>query len=74
MVVIDQQYAFVGGIDLCFMRYDDDEFTLVDLEGEKFPGRIIDKMFAYSLQIRQRLWQSERICQKNRRSNGRPDR
>lgn len=41
MVVIDQQYAFVGGIDLCFMRYDDDEFTLVDFEGEKFPGIII---------------------------------
>ena len=38
MVVIDQQHAFVGGIDLCFMRYDDNEFTLLDFESEKFPG------------------------------------
>lgn len=38
MVVIDQQFAFVGGIDLCFMRYEDDDFTLLDFDGVKFPG------------------------------------
>ena len=40
-VVIDQQLAFLGGIDLCFGRYDDREHTLLDQchVVTKFPGK-----------------------------------
>ncbi|CAF1232646.1 unnamed protein product, partial [Didymodactylos carnosus] len=31
MVIIDQKIAFIGGIDLCFGRWDDDFMRLVDL-------------------------------------------
>nr|CAH7741165.1 unnamed protein product [Callosobruchus chinensis] len=31
MVVVDQTYAFVGGIDLCYGRWDDDKHRLTDL-------------------------------------------
>ncbi|XP_044748826.1 phospholipase D2 isoform X3 [Coccinella septempunctata] len=31
MVVVDQNYAFVGGIDLCYGRWDDDKHRLTDL-------------------------------------------
>ncbi|XP_074037615.1 phospholipase D [Leptinotarsa decemlineata] len=31
IVVIDQTYAFVGGIDLCYGRWDDDKHRLTDL-------------------------------------------
>lgn len=31
VVVVDQTYAFVGGIDLCYGRWDDHEHRLVDL-------------------------------------------
>ncbi|KAJ3657730.1 hypothetical protein Zmor_009514 [Zophobas morio] len=31
MVVVDQTYAFVGGIDLCYGRWDDAKHRLVDL-------------------------------------------
>ncbi|CAG9854578.1 unnamed protein product [Phyllotreta striolata] len=31
MVVVDQTYAFVGGIDLCYGRWDDHKHRLVDL-------------------------------------------
>ncbi|CAF1500960.1 unnamed protein product [Rotaria sp. Silwood1] len=34
MVVIDQKIAFVGGIDLCYGRWDDDFMRLVDLGAE----------------------------------------
>ncbi|CAF4842917.1 unnamed protein product, partial [Rotaria sp. Silwood1] len=34
MVVIDQKIAFVGGIDLCYGRWDDEHMRLVDL-GDK---------------------------------------
>ncbi|CAF0790729.1 unnamed protein product, partial [Didymodactylos carnosus] len=30
-VIIDQKLAFVGGVDLCYGRWDDDEMRLVDL-------------------------------------------
>ncbi|KAL7675084.1 hypothetical protein ACOME3_001353 [Neoechinorhynchus agilis] len=30
-VVIDQKIAFVGGIDLCFGRWDDEKYRLIDL-------------------------------------------
>ncbi|XP_017491501.1 PREDICTED: phospholipase D1-like, partial [Rhagoletis zephyria] len=33
LVVIDQKYAFVGGIDLCFGRWDNYEHRLTDLGG-----------------------------------------
>ena len=35
MVIIDQQVAFSGGIDLCYGRYDDELHRLVDLSGQK---------------------------------------
>lgn len=38
LVVIDQQVAFLGGIDLCFFRYEDKHFRLTDTEGVVFPG------------------------------------
>ncbi|CAF4634970.1 unnamed protein product [Rotaria sp. Silwood1] len=34
MVIIDQKIAFVGGIDLCFGRWDDEHMRLVDLGAE----------------------------------------
>ncbi|CAF3761639.1 unnamed protein product [Rotaria sp. Silwood1] len=34
MVVIDQKIAFVGGIDLCYGRWDDEYMRLVDLGNE----------------------------------------
>ncbi|CAF1153090.1 unnamed protein product [Adineta ricciae] len=45
LVIIDQKIAFVGGIDLCFGRWDDDFMRLVDLGEEnetklKLPGEI----------------------------------
>ncbi|CAF3414576.1 unnamed protein product [Rotaria sp. Silwood1] len=44
-VIIDQKIAFVGGIDLCFGRWDDDLMRLVDLGDDndtqlKMPGQI----------------------------------
>ena len=33
LVIIDQKYAFVGGIDLCFGRWDNYEHRLTDLGG-----------------------------------------
>jgi phospholipase D1/2 len=30
LVIIDQKIAFIGGLDLCFGRYDDEEHMLVD--------------------------------------------
>ncbi|CAF1252263.1 unnamed protein product, partial [Didymodactylos carnosus] len=33
-VIIDQKLAFIGGIDLCYGRWDDDEMKLVDLGNE----------------------------------------
>eukprot|EP01121_Diplochlamys_sp_Union-15-3_P002107 TRINITY_DN11828_c0_g1_i1.p1 TRINITY_DN11828_c0_g1~~TRINITY_DN11828_c0_g1_i1.p1 ORF type:complete len:120 (+),score=15.28 TRINITY_DN11828_c0_g1_i1:561-920(+) len=40
-IIVDQSTAFVGGLDLCFGRYDDSNHTLVDdchLK-LKFPGK-----------------------------------
>lgn len=39
IVVIDDELAFVGGIDLCYGRYDDGEYLVTDLEGKFYPGR-----------------------------------
>lgn len=39
MVVVDDEVAFVGGIDLCYGRYDDSNYRLTDPEGKIFPGR-----------------------------------
>ncbi|KAG8195897.1 hypothetical protein JTE90_001132 [Oedothorax gibbosus] len=33
IVCVDQTYAFVGGIDLCYGRWDDDQHKLADLGG-----------------------------------------
>jgi len=38
-VVIDDVLAFVGGIDLCFNRYEDSSYEILDLLESKFPGR-----------------------------------
>lgn len=37
--VIDQEIAFVGGIDICFMRYEQLEFKLLDNESKIFIGK-----------------------------------
>ena len=36
LVVVDQSYAFVGGIDLCFGRWDNYEHRNADLGGIVF--------------------------------------
>ncbi|EFA79461.1 phospholipase D1 [Heterostelium album PN500] len=38
-VIIDQLVGFVGGIDICFMRYETDDFPLIDLDSKLFPGK-----------------------------------
>jgi len=38
-IVVDDQVAFVGGVDLCFNRYDDNEYQVVDRDQKKYPGR-----------------------------------
>jgi phospholipase D1/2 len=38
MVVIDQELAFTGGLDLCYARYDTNEHLLYDYEGNMYPG------------------------------------
>jgi phospholipase D1/2 len=38
-VVIDEKVAFVGGIDLCYGRYDDERYLLTDIDEKVFPGR-----------------------------------
>ncbi len=38
-VVIDEEVAFVGGLDLCYNRYDDSRYLLADPNGKTFPGR-----------------------------------
>ncbi|KAN0049979.1 hypothetical protein ACTA71_003077 [Dictyostelium dimigraforme] len=37
--IIDQQIAFVGGIDICLMRYETSKFQLTDDQGKRFPGK-----------------------------------
>jgi phospholipase D1/2 len=39
VVVVDEVIAFVGGIDLAYGRYDDDEYSILDPMDLKFPGR-----------------------------------
>ncbi|KAF9171276.1 Phospholipase D1 [Mortierella sp. AD011] len=43
LVVIDNMIAFIGGLDLCFGRWDTAEHTLIDLEdkglGHRWPGQ-----------------------------------
>jgi phospholipase D1/2 len=39
LVVVDQDLAFVGGVDLCFGRYDTAQHKLVDLNGNIWPGK-----------------------------------
>ena len=38
IVVIDQKLAFLGGIDLCYGRYDDHEHTISCNSREMYPG------------------------------------
>jgi phosphatidylserine/phosphatidylglycerophosphate/cardiolipin synthase-like enzyme/Ca2+-binding EF-hand superfamily protein len=38
-VVVDDAAAFVGGVDLCYNRYDDERYLLLDPESRWFPGR-----------------------------------
>jgi len=63
-VVVDEEVAFLGGIDLCYTRYDDERYIIVDPKGETYPGRYHDKLGAvcpiYS-QIHKGLWQPE-LC------------
>ena len=41
-VVVDEEVAFLGGIDLCYTRYDDERYIIVDPKGETYPGRYHD--------------------------------
>eukprot|EP01088_Endostelium_zonatum_P019194 TRINITY_DN6502_c0_g1_i1.p1 TRINITY_DN6502_c0_g1~~TRINITY_DN6502_c0_g1_i1.p1 ORF type:complete len:1166 (-),score=298.89 TRINITY_DN6502_c0_g1_i1:43-3540(-) len=38
-VVVDEEIAFLGGIDLCYSRYDDSRYLVVDNDESTFPGR-----------------------------------
>jgi phospholipase D1/2 len=38
-VVVDEHVAFVGGIDLCFCRYDNENYALTDPDERYYPGR-----------------------------------
>lgn len=39
IVVVDQNIAFLGGLDLCFGRYDDQRHLLFDPDGHTWPGK-----------------------------------
>lgn len=36
---MDEEVAFIGGIDLCYNRFDTCKYSVGDIEGELFPGR-----------------------------------
>jgi len=38
IVVADEKIAFLGGIDLCFMRFDNAKFKITDPDESEFPG------------------------------------
>ncbi len=38
-MVIDDVIAYIGGIDLCFNRYEDDRYLVTDPNSDTFPGR-----------------------------------
>ena len=38
MVIIDSSQAFIGGLDLCFGRWDTNQHPLIDYSGEVWPG------------------------------------
>jgi phospholipase D1/2 len=40
MVIIDQKIAFIGGIDLCFGRWDDEYMRLVIYRKDKQSHRL----------------------------------
>jgi phospholipase D1/2 len=37
-VVIDQKCAFMGGLDLCYGRYDNNDHTIKDNSKSLYPG------------------------------------
>jgi phospholipase D1/2 len=39
LVVCDESLAFIGGIDLCYGRYEDSDYNITDPEETNFPGR-----------------------------------
>ena len=49
-VVIDQSIAFVGGIDLCYGRWDTREHRLTDLGGVTMPRTQSESNLIYSLE------------------------
>ncbi|KYQ92917.1 phospholipase D1 [Tieghemostelium lacteum] len=38
-VVIDQRVAFIGGVDICFMRFETHRFQILDVSGKTFLGK-----------------------------------
>jgi hypothetical protein len=46
-VVIDEEVAFVGGVDLCYNRYDDSRYLLADHDASVFPGRYKSFLYAF---------------------------
>jgi len=39
LVVCDESVAFIGGIDLCYGRYEDSDYSITDVNESKYPGR-----------------------------------
>lgn len=39
IVIVDDQIAFVGGVDIGYNRYDDSNYSVTDPDGIHFPGR-----------------------------------
>jgi phospholipase D1/2 len=39
LVVCDESVAFIGGIDLCYGRYEDSDYSITDPNETKYPGR-----------------------------------
>ena len=51
LVIVDQSYAFVGGIDLCFGRWDNYEHRITDLAGIVFDSNDPNYKKYFNLQI-----------------------
>ena len=66
LVVVDHEVAFVGGLDLCWGRFDDQAHDLGDVEGKKFPGREYVNFVRRDF-IHEEVRNSEGECLLNRR-------
>lgn len=51
LIVVDQLIAFVGGVDLCYGRWDDDRHFLADLGASHDPTEIKAKTTFASVSV-----------------------